>query len=224
MQEQIKIQENNEPSQELIKKISTFYEQTYKGDVEDGFMDKSKIESRIQGEISFYKSVLESLNKAKSENPNKTTVALFDIDDTLGTAQINEENGFDHILRPSVFELLSKIKEKNIDIGFLTSRKGLEEQLENELKDLKSFINKEYLFSTRDLIVPPSEEDKMKDVLFEEMKSSFSSGDFNKMKFLNELISDQKNKNKVFIPIDDFKYPALYSYGVALKDKEKFFI
>lgn len=227
MKEKLKITPQNRFDEVLEKKIEDFFKSYYKNSFDEDEEDLKilKINERIEGEKSFYNHVLENLNKANKENPGKEIISLFDIDETLVKAKINREGSFDHIIRPSAVDLLNKIKSLNIKIGLLTSRSKLEEQLENELKEIAQYINTSNLYSTRGYGVSSSDEDAIENNLPNELKNSFVSGDYEKIKFLNnEIVSHLDNTNKVFVPIDDFKYPILYKYGVALKDKEKFFL
>ncbi len=214
---------DNTPPYELVLDIKDFYTTALKEEIEEGFLSEEDFNLKSEGEVSFYKKVLDSVEKATQENQHKKIIVLFDIDETLVSVQRGRDS-LVNILRPSATALLSKLKEKKVTIGFLTSRAELEEQLGNELKELNTFIDREYLFSTRKLDVYQDEELKMKNSLPDEMKNTFVSGDYNKMKFLNQLHDTELFKDRIFIPVDDFKYPVLYPYGVALHDKEKFFI
>lgn len=211
--------ESIEATKELVKKITDFYEDFYKEDIEDEFIDKSVIEKRINGEISFYTRVLNSLKKSQLENPENKVIALFDIDETLVSA-IGSNDGYNHIIRPSAVDLLKKIKEFGIENGVLTTRslEVFKQQLDNELKDLNSLVNSDYIFSSRGVDVPMIEEEKIK-----KDNELFANGDIEKIFYLNNLIKD-KGKNINFVPIDDLQYPSIYPNGVALEKEEKFFL
>lgn len=213
--------ENNKPPKEIIEKINVFYYSSFKEDLEEGFLNQNDIKNKVEGEINFYKKVLDVLEKVKKENPNKDIVSLFDIDETLVKAKINKDSKYDHVIRPSAEHLLKRIKKMNIKNGILTTR-GLEDfkmQLENELKILKPFLDQYFIFSVRGNPVPVNEELKIKN-----QNDSFASGDIEKVYFLNELNKKSEYKNSCFVPVDDLQYPSIYKYGVALADREKFFI
>ncbi len=213
-------QKNNEIfTEEFRKNLKDFYLNDYKQEIEEGDIDKSQIDKKVEGEESFFLKVLAAIDKAKKENPTKKIVSLFDLDETLVKAKrINED--YEHVIRPSAVSLLKIINDKGGINGFLTGREMLEEQLENELKILSPFIDKNYLFSNGSMYVPMEEEK----AIFEKNKNhSLAIGDIEKIHFINDLISKEEYANTIFIPIDDLQYPSLFPYGVALKDEEKFF-
>lgn len=213
--------ENNELSKELIQKIQTFYNFVFKDDLEEGLMDENSIKQKVEGEINFYKRVLDTVVKAQKENLGKKVVTLFDIDETLVQAKRNKDGQYDHIIRPSAESLLEKIGKMNVKNGILTTRglEALKTQLENELKTLKPFLDQNFIFSVRGNYVPMDEELAIKN-----NNQSFASGDIEKVYFLNELNKKTDLSECCFIPVDDLQYPAIYKYGVDLKGKEKFFI
>src|ERR1035437_1330077 len=100
MLEDVNLKKDNEPSKELIQKISDFYGLYSRNYIEEGNNNESVLKEKLDGELSFYKSTLNSLKKAKRENTNKEIIALFDIDETLVHAQYNG-NKLEHIIRPS---------------------------------------------------------------------------------------------------------------------------
>lgn len=212
--------ENNEPSKELIQKIKDFYYFACKEDLDEGFIDESILDKKINGEINFYKKILNSVNKAQKENLDKKIILLFDIDETLVQAKLNKYSEYDHIIRPSAINLLQEIQKYGAVNGILTTR-GLEafkKQLDGELKDFKSLINQDYVYSSRGVFVPNNIEEEIK-----KENNSFVPGDIEKVFYLNNLIKEKKD-NAVFVPVDDLQYPALYPNGIALKDDEKFYI
>ncbi len=211
--------ENNEPSKELIQNIRDFYYAIYKEDLDDGFIDESILDKKINGEINFYKKILNSVNKAQKENLDKKIILLFDIDETLVSVK-RKENGYDHIIRPSAINLLQEIQKIGAVNGILTTRdlEAFKKQLDGELKDFKSLINQDYVYSSRGVFVSNNTEEQIK-----KENESFASGDIEKVFYLNNLIKENKD-NEIFVPVDDLQYPALYPNGIALKDDEKFYI
>ncbi len=210
--------------EDLRAQVASFYRNTFKEDLEDGFCTEKKLEDKLQGEESFYTRILTAIAEARSANPSKKIVVLFDIDETIVRGIINEDDGVTNIFRPSAFSLFARIKEGGAEIGFLTSRAELKTQLSEGLKDMQGVVNESYLFSSRDVYITLEEEKAIEDLLPKELEYRFRQGDFDKIKVLNSLIADESNKDKIFIPVDDFIYPGLYPYGVALEDNEKFLI
>ena len=141
---------------ELNAKIESFYDDIKKAQEEKGgrrILTDEDIENKKEGEKSFYTRVLNMINKAKKENPEKEVIVFFDIDETLLQKKINHDTG-DHktILRPTALELLKLINSNNIKIGFLTTRveKTIIDDLEkeNELKPLEPYVERNCVFSS----------------------------------------------------------------------------
>ncbi len=221
------IKEKNEViSPELSVEIGKFYEDILSKIKPDDFneFDILNTKNGIEGEKSFYLKVLSSLISAKEENKGKEIVALFDIDETLVHCKQKSEKEIETIIRPSSLPLLEKLNFNGIKIGFITSRSELTSQLDNNLNKFKSFVSESYLFSSRRFSYTEQEEKSIKEKCPERLKDRLSIGDFEKILFLKSLISKVENGDKIFVPIDDLKYPMLFRYGVALENNEKFII
>jgi uncharacterized protein YciU (UPF0263 family) len=216
-------QEKNIFPEELRKKTKDFYMEAYKEELTEGDLTESAMDKKVEGEESFYVKVITALENAKTENPDKVIAALFDIDETLVSARRTDSNQYEHILRPVAVNLLGVLKDKDIAVGFLTSRgfEALQNQLKNELKDLEPFINRDYIFSTRGVHVPMDKERLINESNSEHI---LANGDIQKMFALDELKEKSLYSKTVFVPIDDLMYPSLLPYGIALTDNEKFFL
>lgn len=210
-------------SAELEMKIRNFYEGIFNALNKDDSSDTSSLEKRISGEKSFYIRVINAINQVIKENKGKEVIPLFDIDDTLGHNKFISSNEFETILRPTALALLDTIHKNNINIGFLTSRTANLSQLNDKLKPLIPFINKNYLFSSGGSLPNEEEQERIKENLPEDLKDKLLNADLEKINLLNKLIAKPVNAKKIFLPIDDFKYPVLF-HGVALEQEEKFFI
>ena len=218
-------------STELESKIIGFYENylnaklSYIGDDLDWKNDEiSETKRKIDNEKKFYCNVLESFYKAIIENPSKKIIMLFDIDETLVSNNKTKDNDIMPIIRPSAISMFSFIKHKGGFSGFLTNRTEVKEQLNNKLQKLKPYVDESYIFSTRDVgDVSGKEQKELERKIPQDIINTFDNGDFEKMIFLNKLIDDSDNNDKIFIPIDDLKYPMLYKYGVTLYNN-KFYI
>jgi hypothetical protein len=208
-------------SEEEKDRIKGFYMEALKEELQDGDLNEEIINNKVEGEESFFKRVFQSVATAIDENPNKEIIALFDIDETLVSPKMNDEEGYDHIIRPSATNLLNAIKNIGSKVGFLTARGSVVEQLDNELIDFEKLIDKDHIYVTRNFHVSLDKEREISDKYID---FSLSNGDIEKTAFLGELNGRADSGNRIFIPIDDLQYPKFFDYGVSLKDKEKIYL
>jgi hypothetical protein len=204
-------------SPEENKIISDFYLGLYKEGLKVGEIDRSLLEGRMEGEASFYARVLKEVDRAISENPEQNILVLFDIDDTLIGGGLNDEGEYDQITRPIARRVLQEIKKRGVLVGFLTARKNLESQLEDEFVDLSEFVDKDHLYSTREATLPFNKEMEIQEKY---SNASLSLGDIEKLYFLE----NNNLKEDIIVPVDDLGYPKLLKYGVSLDKNEKFYI
>jgi len=221
-------------SPEFLKDIKSFYEDCLQNSEKytRTKVNADNLTEKIEGEQGFYVRVLDTINKAIKENEGKEVVVFFDIDETLTQNKFFKDGGgnsFKTILRPSALKLLKAIRLGNIRVGFLTSRGNVLEDLEDQLKPLNLLINKECVLSSCSVPISEEESDKMWNEREELNKSlprekqfSYSNADNQKIKILNEFLTKRENSLIIPVPVDDYKNPLFYKYGVSLSEKEKF--
>ncbi len=105
------------------------------------------IDKWVNWEKSFFLKIVDTISKAKEENPGKKIIVLFDLDETLvRNSQYNKEEWT--LIRPSatiILDFINRIWEK---AWILSSRSELKSQLETLLNPLKPFIDESYVFSS----------------------------------------------------------------------------
>lgn len=196
----------------------------YVGLGDKGLLKESVIDEKVEGEKSFYKKVIHSINQAIDNCEGKNIIILFDLDDSIISKVRLKDGSHETIIRPSATFLMDLLKKQGIEIGFLTSRINLNDQLEKELNPFKQFVSGSFLFSTRNVRVDAQERDAL-EKRFESMGKFPLIDDLLKTKFLDAEKDKPENSDKVFIPVDDLIYPLLFKYGIALEhSKEAFFI
>ena len=218
----------NKISPELKSAIREFYknyyEDRYRGDTDEMIIEErvQQEHSRVEGEETFFTRVLDSAEQARRENPDKKITLLFDVDETLVKSRLVSGERRD-TPRPTAIPLLQKLQARGFSSGLITSRSELKAQLEDEktLLPFKSYIDGNMLFSTRGVEVGIIEEKELKDSLPEEFQH-MSTGDYQKLKIFADI--ERENKDTLYIPVDDFKWPSVVLYGIALENNEKFFI
>lgn len=180
------------------------------------------LKTKAEGEISFLKDVLTRANMAQKENPGKECVVLFDLDETLVKAFFDENNELEQYMRPCLPVLLDSLEKNKMKIGLLTSRGMVQEQIQEtgELGLLGKYCDSGYIYSTRDYLELQREQSLIKDPRIINRPELQTTGNLEKIAFFDDLIVN--NPEKVFVPIDDFEYPQLYQYGLALGDRQKF--
>lgn len=225
--------------------ILTVFGPTFERWRKSGREEEGEIQERIdvmmERERSFIIAVLSRLQEAKSSE----RILLFDVDETIGTIDFQDDNTFTTILRPSLLPLLAEISAPDLHIGLLSSRgkEAMEQQLQDpqHLAALWQYIDPAYINSSRgekELHCPL-------DQLGERLKKEFGgkngvidenligrdsqydfphlSGDQTKLMVLKKKRDEWKNKT--VIVVDDFMYPKYLDtkkgfYGVALKEKD----
>ncbi len=214
---------------------------------EDDVSREERVQKSIEMEEQFVKAVLSQLENILKEDSGKETVALFDIDETIGVARRPNEEGDSYvtIFRPSIMALFEYLKQSNVKMGFLTTRGKLEEQLThpNELGPIDSFIDKRFLFASGE---HGFSEDSGR--FAETMKEELGGPDgvinetllnddniwryttIGSQEKLHALATIRKTyKDQNFLVVDDFPYPEILSkrngfYGVSLDESNKFLI
>lgn len=115
---------------------------------------EEEVQKMIEREHAFVTQTLSLIEKARTENPQKELVLLFDIDETIATVDFDGQQKLYTILRPSLKPLLEHIvSDAKIKIGFITTRG--KEAVEKQLTDLKHlelisvYIDPQYIYSSR---------------------------------------------------------------------------
>lgn len=195
-----------------------------RGDYENDQEMLADLRVKAEGEMSFLKDVLIRANRAQQENPGKECVVLFDLDETLVKAFFDENNELKQITRPCLPVLLDSLKKINLKIGLLTSRRIPQEQIQvnSELDQLGRYCDSAYIYSTKNYLGSQKEQNLLKDPRLINRFEFQTTGNLEKIAFLDDLIAN--NPEKVFVPVDDFEYPQLYQYGLALSAKQKFYL
>jgi flagellar biosynthesis/type III secretory pathway chaperone len=194
-------------------------------------------EKLLKREEQFFVRVLTAARMAEERSPGNAIV-LFDIDETIGTANFDEGKDLVTKLRPSLIPLLEKFKTLNLEVGFLSSRgkESMDKQLgdENNLGPIKEYVNPNLVFSSRKYSSGDSRNfrDKLHegsyeviDVSLVEAEGEFggptTNGEQQKIKALQEI--KEQNPEKSFVVVDDINYPKFLNekngiFGVSLAD------
>lgn len=201
---------------------------------------EKKIKEAISREKAFVEGTIRSVVRLQEENPSVEKIVLFDLDDTLGTSifdpETDETIGF--LLRPSTEKLLNYLKRHfpEIKIGLLTSKRKVQEQLEDEnfLKAIQPFIDRDKIYS----VALPSEQlyeeeeiqaylrkhpavDLQKAKQFSWQTHHWPRDNYPKMETLRKLYEEKKG-NIAILAIDDITYPLFLQYGFSLTPHARF--
>lgn len=227
--------------QNILTVFAPTFERWRKSGIEGEAEIQERIDVMMERERSFVIAVLSRLQEAKSSE----RILLFDIDETIGTVEFQDNHTFITILRPSLLPLLAEISASDLHIGLLSSRskEGIEQQLQDpqHLAALRQYIDPAYINSSRE----EKELDCPLDELGERLKKEFggkdgvidknligrdSENDFPQLPGDQTKLSVLKKKreewkNKTVIVVDDFMYPRYLDtkkgfYGVALKETD----
>lgn len=207
--------------------------------IAEQFKEKANSEIRIKYFISsekvFANKVLESFKQARTDNPDKKIVFLFDIDETLAKTEfVKNEDGSDYRrvsqVRPTAVPLLEYLNTQSVETGILSSRINVEEQLSDpdQLHELEPVIDAAQIYSSREMDYEDAAEiiNAHKDLLVggNEINEEFQkrlkgTGSLEKIATLLNII--MANPDKVYLPVDDDvnNYTDHFKYGIALRSK-----
>lgn len=211
------------------------------------------VEKFIGNEKAFIEHIATVFNTtAQPEKNYKEVQILWDVDDTLAKNIFVAQNSSITKIRPMAPVLMRLTQEagrdSNLSVrhGLLTNRSELKEQLESEgrLGELSPYIDKDLLYSDREIKEPYFHDEQAKLLYYQEqlrnitateatyellkIENHFYPGDRNKLIALSK-IKEKLPGGTAIIAIDDFAYPTLLDpkkdmYGASLRKKGRFTI
>lgn len=218
--------------------VQSFYENNlkkYSDETSEEYTER--LQEKIEGEKYFFEEVLRESEALVMDTNNKTSIILFDIDETIGKALFDKKGNFSGtLLRPALLPLLEHIQQKfpHVEIGFITTRskEGVMDQLEDEhqFASIKKFLslNRMYSVARQEVYMSTDEQSEFiknspvinQASVTEETEWHLNSGDILKLKVLEEL--QLKEPHTGVLAVDDFQYAGLLKRGVCLNRKGKF--
>lgn len=201
---------------------------------------QEELASAFQREQFFVELLLPKLRDILSQE--EKTLMLVDIDETIANIYYRNNEPLT-VIRPSFIKILESLESLRqagkIDVGLLTSRGLLQDQLEdpNHLKKLKPFINPQHIYSTRDNRsegdtigelkgLAELEDSVLKPGLTEAAFSGFRTmGDVEKLMTLTKV--SRENPHTSILTVDDFPYVNYLNsqkklYGLLIDRKAVF--
>jgi len=232
------------------QRFGTTIAQDVKSLAEKATYDKEQWAEKLwQGERRFIEQVLNQVKQMKQKTNNADALVLFDVDETLASAQYTDATTVVTTLRPSATSLFSILKENGLRVGFLTSRKDepLRAELETgSMKGLHEHVDYEHFYGRDAEKGVPREMDSR--MFGERLLEEFGGPEgFLDDEYVKEtetykgawwqggamvrLHMIKKLREKIkgpFMVVDDLHYPHILTgkkgaYGVELDDDSKFF-
>lgn len=143
----------------------------------------------ISREKEFAQEIIRAFSRWSKEI---SPIVLWDIDDTMGKINLNQEN-MQFLFRPTFLPLLKFLKEKfpQIKNGVLSNRVNVLEQLQDEkqLKAIAPLIDKQYIYSCRNIEVSPDEAEKY-ETEAEQSELAVNQDYLSKRKIIDNLLKD----------------------------------
>src|SRR3989338_1434721 len=198
-------------------------------------------ESMLSSEKKFVTQILSKIQHVSSKDSSKGLQVLFDIDETLASAQYTSNN-FDDIytiFRPSAIPVIKFLRSLKARVGLLTSRGQLTEQLDdpNMLGPISGYVDRVLVYSSRTY----DGEDSMDFIKGLKQKFGGKTGIIDDSLVENDnlphdigimgnqsklmLIQDIKDefKGKSVVIVDDFSFPRILNeevglYGISLSE------
>ncbi len=193
----------------------------------------------MEVEKVFLTRIIAETERALAARPGEKLITLLDIDETIGVSPATP-GPLTTVLRPSLVPLLSHLKNRGVQLGFLTNRGAALRQLseENQLQPIAEWIDPNLIFSDRSYeywgdgsIVDLSEKFGGPGGIIDDSKMTdkggpirFRQGDYRKIMALADIRT--KFPTGAIMVVDDFDYPKVLNnqngmYGVSLRSPKR---
>lgn len=179
-----------------------------------------KIDKKMEQEKEFSKVLLFRMKTLLDKG--KPVLALFDIDETIGSVYLDKE--MRTVIRPSFLAILERVKpltqQGKINIGLLTTRGNLEQQLKNpdRLEVISKYVNPNHLYSTGKREYSEADSRSLMDMIIEDegnvVKQGTPEEDYYQFSNTGSLVKviilgevKRQNPDTIILAVDDDRYP-----------------